>query len=191
MFNCSASVSKEKDLPMVAWLSFVEAVTLACCWRWRIRAQLSKFSTHIKTRASLWSKFVMAVDFCIGIVVFELSDKCLQGFFLLGCPRVFGLAEAVEAADIADADGVGIVSLAVSAAFGYGPTCMDVAIEVNHEVIANASEPALAVPTVDVGNGEGLAFRRCAAMNDDFGDGSHNGLTFGQLDIWIIGQHDS
>ena len=118
----------------------------------------------------------MAVDFCMGIVVFELSDKCLQGFFLFGRPRVLGLAKAVEPADVADADGVGVVPLAVGAAFGYGPSGMDAAVEVDDEMVAYAAEPALAVPLVDVGNGEGLALWRRVAMDDDFRDGPHGGV---------------
>ena len=84
-----------------------------------------KLFLHIEARASLRSEFIMAVDFCIWIVVFELSDKCLQGFFLLWIPRVFGLAEAVEAADIADADGVGVVSRAVGTWLVNGSSGMD------------------------------------------------------------------
>ena len=123
----------------------------------------------------------MAVDFCMGIVVFELTDKCLQGFFLFGRPRVLGLAKAVKPADVADADGVGIVSRAVGAHVGDEPSLVDAAVEVDDEVVAYAAEPALAVPLVDVGNGEGLAFLRRAAMDDDFGDGSHGGVFFNVL----------
>ena len=67
----------------------------------------------------------MAADCGIGIVVFELSDKCLQGFFLFGCPRVFGQSLGIKAADVADADGVGVVPLAVGADFGNWPSGMD------------------------------------------------------------------
>ena len=68
--------------------------------------------------------------------------------------------------------------LAVGAAFGHGPSGMDAAVEVDDVVVAYAAEPALAVPLVDVGNGEGLAFGRRAAMDDDFRDGPHGGVFF-------------
>ena len=68
--------------------------------------------------------------------------------------------------------------LAVGAAFCDRPSGVDAAVEVDDEVVAYAAEPALAVPLVDVGNGEGLALRRRAAMDDDFSDGPHDGVFF-------------
>ena len=143
-------------------------------WRFLLIFASRKLIPDIKARASLVSEFVMAVDCCIGVIVFELSDKCLQGSFLFGRPRVLGLAEAVEAADVADADGVGVVPLAVGAFFADGPSGMDAAVQADDVVVAYAAEPALTVPTVDVGGGEGLAFLGGAAMDDDFGDSPHS-----------------
>ena len=118
----------------------------------------------------------MAVDCGIGVIVFELFDKCFQGFSLLGCPRVVGLSRCVEATDVADADGVGVVPFAVGTWLVNGSSGMDRAVSVDDVVVADAAEPALAVPSVDVGKGEGQAFLGGAAMDDDFVNCSHGSV---------------
>ena len=50
---------------------------------------------------------------------------------------------------------------------------MDAAVKVDDVVIADGGEAALAVPAVDVGDGERLAFRGGGTMDDDVSDFSH------------------
>ena len=50
---------------------------------------------------------------------------------------------------------------------------MDSAVEVDDVMVADLGEATLTMPTVDVGDGEGLALRSGGAMDDDVSDYSH------------------
>ena len=110
----------------------------------------------------------MAMDGGIGKLRPELSKEREQrrllrcGACVLGCLAVGG-----ETTDIADADGVGIVTFAVCANLFERSARVDAAVKVNHIVVADAVETTLAVPAVDVGDGERLVLGGGGTMDDD------------------------
>ena len=110
----------------------------------------------------------MTMDSGIGKLRPELAKErkqcrlLLLGACVLGCLAVGG-----ETTDIADADGVGIVTFAVCANLFKRSARVDAAVKVNHIVIADAIETSLAVPAVNVGDGEGFVLCGCRTMNDD------------------------
>lgn len=95
---------------------------------------------------------------------------------LFWCASVLGrLVVGGESTDVADADAVGVVSLAVCADQLYRATFVYRAVEVDDVVIANLGEATLTMPAVDVSDGEGLALRSGGAMDDDSVNLSHKG----------------
>lgn len=63
-----------------------------------------------------------------------------------------------ESADVADADRMEVVSLAVCSGYVFGSPCFDSAIEVDDIVVADLGEATPSVPTVDVGGMEVSTF---------------------------------
>ena len=110
----------------------------------------------------------MSVDGGIGKLRPELAKERKQrrllscGACVLGCLAVGG-----ETTDIADADGVGIMTFAVCANLFERSARVDAAVKVNHIVVADAVETTLAVPAVDVGDGEGLVFCGRRTVDND------------------------
>lgn len=103
----------------------------------------------------------------------QFTDEGQQGCLLGRGAGVLGLAVAVKPSDIADAYGMGIVALAVGTGTLDGSACMDAAIEVDHEVIADVRELALQVPLADLLDGDRPAFGRGTAMANYLVDLSH------------------
>lgn len=102
----------------------------------------------------------MAVDRGTREALPQFTDQRQQRCLLGGGAGVLGLAVTVKPADIADAYGMGIVALAVGTGTLDGSACVDAAIEVDHEVIADVRELALQVPLADLLDGDGSAFGR-------------------------------
>jgi len=105
----------------------------------------------------------------------QFTDEGQQGCLLGRGAGVLGLAVAVKPSDIADAYGMGIVALAVGTGTLDGSACMDAAIEVDHEVIADVRELTFKVPLADLLDGNMLPFPRCGAVDNDLIDASHGG----------------
>lgn len=79
--------------------------------------------------------------------------------------RVFAVGG--QTTDIADAYGMGVVSLAVRSHLCERSAMMHRAVAVDYEVISDGGKASLPVPAVDISRGEVLAFRRGRAMDDD------------------------
>ena len=100
----------------------------------------------------------------------KLFPKCLnespEGIFL--CRGAGVLREVVggETPDIADADGVGIVALAVSSDHFEWATGVDAAVTIDDVMVANHLETPGFVPAVDVGNGIVLALGSGGTVDD-------------------------
>ena len=110
----------------------------------------------------------MSVDFGGREFGSQLFEEVKQGLLLRFGASVFRcLVVGGKSADVADADAVGVVSLAVCAYQLYRATFVNSAVEVDDVVVADLGEATLTVPAVDVGDGEGLAFRSGGAMDDD------------------------
>ena len=108
-------------------------------------------------------------EFCSQL--FEEVEHCL---LLLGCASVLWcLVVRSKTTDIADADAVGVVPLAVCASQLYRATFVDSAVEVDDVVVTDLGEATLTMPAVDVSDGERLAFGCGGAMDDDGVNLSH------------------
>lgn len=105
------------------------------------------------------------------------SQSCHKGAqcgFLLRRTGVGGIAGCIEAADVANAYAAGVMPFAVGAGLRFRTPAVNAAVEVDDVVIAYAAESTLTMPAVDVGNGEVSALFGGGAMEDDFGDVTHD-----------------
>lgn len=117
----------------------------------------------------------MTVDDGAGIFATQTGEQRQQAAFLRGGAGVFCCAPVGgTAAYVANTYGVGIVSFGVCADFVFGSADDYRSVAIYHIVIAYASETAIAMPAVDVGNGEVAPFGCCGAMDDYLVDCSHN-----------------
>ena len=80
------------------------------------------------------------------------------------------------------------MTFAVCANFFYRSARVDAAVKVNHIMVADAVETTLAVPAVDVGDGEGLVFCGRRTVDYYFVDGSHKFRELGMGDWGLIGK---
>ena len=111
----------------------------------------------------------MAVDFGVGVFGAQAAQQHEQCLALLRGARVLGrLAVSGYAADVADANGAGVVPRAVRAYFALGATGVHRAVTIDHMVVADGTETTLLVPAGDVVHGEVLALGRGCAVDDDF-----------------------
>ena len=131
----------------------------------------------IKAGARFGGELSMAVDRGTREALPQFTDQRQQRCLLGGGAGVLGLALAVKPADIADADGMGIVALAVGTGFLEGAALVDRPVEVNNVVVADVRELALQMPLADLLDGNLLPFPRCGAVDNDLIDASHGGQT--------------
>lgn len=115
----------------------------------------------------------MAVDGGDGVLFHQVLHQLEEGETLWLGTGVGGVAVGIEAADIGDADAVGVVTWAMGTDLFDGTASVDAAIGVDDIMIADVvpAEGTVVTPygfhrTDSVGAGGG-------AMDDDFGDGAH------------------
>ena len=109
----------------------------------------------------------MSVDFGGREFRSQLFEQIEHGLLLLGCASVLGCFVVFgKSTDVADADAVGVMSLAVCADEFERTAFVDCAVEVDDVVVAYLGEATLTMPAVDVSDGEGLAFGCGGAMDD-------------------------
>ena len=94
----------------------------------------------------------MGVDCCVRVLVFQLSEKTDEGFFLLRCSCVFWCEPTIvrHATYVANAYGKRIVTSAMCAYVGKWATFFDGAVKSYYEVISAGGETTLTVPAVNV-----------------------------------------
>lgn len=111
----------------------------------------------------------MSVNFCVGVFFAQAAQQHEQCLALLRGARVLGcLAVSGYAADVADANGAGVMPRAVRTDFAFWATGVHRAVTIDHMVIADGTEATLLVPSGDVVHGEVLALGRGSAVDDDF-----------------------
>ena len=123
---------------------------------------------YVEAGTGFGGELVVTVDGGERKLFLQLFYECTKRGFLCCRPSVLGLAVGRQTADIADADADSIVTFAVCANLALRPACVYAAVTIYHEVIADAVEASLAMPAVDVLDGEVLALCGGTAMNDDF-----------------------
>ena len=128
---------------------------------------------NVETGAGAVGELVVTVDGGDGVLFPQVLHQLEEGEALGFGACVGGVAVGIEAADIGDADTVGVVAGAMGTDLLDGAAGMDAAIRVDDIVIADvvpAKALMVATDTLDgaVGIGAGSG-----AMDDDFGDWAH------------------
>ena len=129
----------------------------------------------VEAGASAVGVFVVAVDRGDVVFLHQVLHQLEEGEALGFGAGVSGVAVGIKAADIGDADGVCIVAWAVGADLLDGTASVDTAVRV-HDIVISDVVPAKALVVaadalhgaIGIGTGGG-------AMEDDFGDCSHDG----------------
>lgn len=116
------------------------------------------------------------MDRCFGELFQEYFAQGIHHVTLLVGTGVLWAAIAVETADVADADGVGVVVDAVCTDLTQSSAGTDCAVAIDNIVVATCTESALTMPTVNLLDGYVLSFFCGAAMQYDLIYISHNGL---------------
>ena len=132
----------------------------------------------IKAGAGFCGVFVVAVDGGDIVLFHQVLHQLKQGKTLERGTGISRATVGIEAADIDDADALGVVAFGMCAGFFYRTASVDAAVRVDDIVIADVvPSEALVVATdalhgaVGIGAGGG-------AMDDDFGDCSHGDFFF-------------
>ena len=127
----------------------------------------------VETGAGAVGKLVVSVDGGDGVFFHQVLHQLEEGEALGFGAGVGGVAVGIEAADISDANALGVVSRTMGTDLFDGATREDAAVGVDDIVIADVvPAEALMVATdalhgtVGIGTGSG-------AMDDDFGDWAH------------------
>ena len=103
----------------------------------------------------------------------QFTDEGEQRGLLGGGAGVLGFALAVETADVADAYGMGIVTLAMGSGLLDGTALVDRPVEINHVVVPDVRKVALKVPLADLLDGDVPPLGRGTAMHQNFRNGTH------------------
>ena len=148
----------------------------------------AEFFLYVEAGTGFGGELVVTVDGGERELFLQLFYECTERGFLCCRPSVLGLAVGRQTADIADADTDRIVTFAVCANLACRPTCLYAAVTIYHEVITYAAEASLAMPTVDVLDGEVLALCGGTAMNDDFCYFSHDFSLFDGIFLTEVSQ---
>ncbi len=79
------------------------------------------------------------------VLLLESCNQLAQGLFLLRRAGITRLKGVIIAANVANANGVGVVAGAVGAGFFYGAACVDGSVQVNYVVVAYLFKSTLAI----------------------------------------------
>lgn len=127
----------------------------------------------VETGTGAVGELVVSVDGGDGVLFHQVSDELEEGETLGFGVGVGGVTVSIKAADIGDADALGVVARAVGSDLLDGTARADVAVGIDDIVIADVvPSEAFMVATdalhgaVGIGSGGG-------AVDDDFGDCSH------------------
>ena len=118
--------------------------------------------------------FVVAVDGGDGVLFHEVADELKENYTLGVCSGVGGVAVGIEAADIGDADALGVVAGTVGADLLDGTASVDAAVGIYHIMIADVVPAEALVVAADALHGAVGIGAGGGAVDDDFGDGSHD-----------------
>lgn len=151
-----------------------------------------QFVGNLEAGAGLVGKLVVAAYLCTGIALQEGGDELSHGLSLSGGSGVGssvgyasdesdvamgelpgGVGQRGQSADVADADAMGVVSLAVCSHLSLGPSGVDGSVAVDDPVVADGAEPSLTVPPGDVVDGVVASCRRGRAVQYDSVNVSH------------------
>ena len=139
----------------------------------RLKAIVFAPLLDVETWAGSVGELVVAVDRGYRVFFHKIADELEEGEALGFGAGVDGATVGIEAADISDANALGVVTWAMGTDLFDGTASVDAAVRVHDIMIAYVvPSEALVVAadalhgTVGIGTGGG-------AMDDDFGDCSH------------------
>ena len=124
----------------------------------------------------LFGQITVAVERGLGELPMQFGEQQSECLLLLGCSRVLGcFAILGTAADIADADAMLVVTIAVGTNLTDRPACMYAAVPVYQVVVADVAPVVRrrGMPTAHVLNCEVTAFGCGCAMANNAVNSSH------------------
>ena len=137
--------------------------------------------------------FVVAVDGGDGVLFHQVADKLKEGETLGFGTGVGGVAVGIEAADIGDADALGVVAGAMGSDLLDGAARMDAAVWVDDVMIADVVPAEALMVAADAFHSAVGIETGGSAVDDDFGDCSHGANGFsgfnGHLGAATVLQH--
>lgn len=127
----------------------------------------------IEAGAGFGGVFVVAVDGGDVVLFHQVLHQLEQGEVLERGTGVGRASVGIKAADIGDANAVGIMAFGVCAGLLDGSALVDAAVGVDDVMIANVTPAEGTVVAADAFHGADCIGARGGAMDDDFGDCSH------------------
>ena len=127
----------------------------------------------VETWAGSVGELVVAVDRGYRVFFHKIADELEEGEALGFGAGVGGVAVGIEAADIGDADALGVVAWAMGTDLFDGATREDAAVGVDDIVIADVVPSEALVVVADALHGAVGIGAGSGAVDDDFGDCSH------------------
>lgn len=127
----------------------------------------------VETGAGAVGKLVVAVNGDDRVLFHQVADELKEGEALGFGAGVGGVAVGIEAADIGDADAVGVVAGAMGTDLFDGTARVDAAVWVDDVMIADVVPSQAFMVAADALHGAGGIGAGGGAVDDDFGDCSH------------------
>ena len=127
----------------------------------------------VETGAGAVGELVVTVDGGDGVLFHQVLHQLEEGEALGFGAGVGGVAIGIEAADISDANALGVVAFGMCAGFFYRTASVDAAVRVDDVMIADVAPAEGTVVAADALNGADSIGTRGGAMDDDFGDWAH------------------
>ena len=127
----------------------------------------------VETWAGSVGELVVAVDRGDRVFFHKIADELEEGEALGFGAGVGGVAVGIEAADISDANALGVVTWAMGTDLFDGTASVDAAIGVDDIMIADVAPAEAHMVAADALDGAVGIGSGGGAMDDDFGDCSH------------------
>ena len=139
----------------------------------RLEAVFFAPTLDVEARAGFGGVLVVAVDRGDVVFLHQVLHQLEQGETLERGAGVSRSTVGIKAADISDADAVGVVALGVCARLLDRTASVDAAIGVDDIMIADVVPTEALMVAADAFDGAVGIGSGGGAMDDDFGDGSH------------------
>lgn len=130
----------------------------------------------VEAGAGTVGEFVVAVDGGDIVFLHQVSDELEEGEALGFGAGVGRATVGIKAADIGDADAVGVVAFGMCAGLLYRSASMDAAIGVDDVMIADVTPAEGTVVAADALHSADSVGACGGAVDDDFSDCSHGGV---------------
>jgi len=139
----------------------------------RLKIVLLSPLLDVETGAGTVGELVVAVDRGYRVFFHKIADELEEGEALGFGAGVGGMSVGIEAADISDANALGVVTWAMGTDLFDGTASVDAAIGVDDIMIADVVPAEALVVVTDALHGAVGIGAGSGAMDDDFGDCSH------------------